>query len=356
MLVPWEIYREYGDIAAARRAVADDGALAGLRRADAAGQRHPARVERPAEPLPHERYLWDTGFHWGEWLVPGEDPSDFRRFVAADKSDVATAYFAWSTRSRPDRAGCSAATSEAARYAALSAAAVDAWRAEFLDADGRVTPETQANLVRALAFGLVPDEHCGARRPTAWPNWSATTATHLAHRLPGHPDLLPVLADAGHLDVAYELLFQDTEPSWLTMIDRGATTVWERWEGVDDDGVPHESLNHYSKGAVIWFLHRYVAGLRRLEPAYRRFRVEPRPGGGLTWAPTAHDSPHGRVAASWRWPTLFELSVTVPPGCTAEVVLPSGAPRPARARTSSESTEAMHRRLEPASRCPPGTR
>ena len=75
-----------------------------------------------------------------------------------------------------------------------------------------------------------------------------------------------MLADTGHLDVAYELLFQDSEPSWLVMIDRGATTVWERWEGVDADGVPHESLNHYSKGAVISFLHRYVAGLHRLEP------------------------------------------------------------------------------------------
>ena len=72
-----------------------------------------------------------------------------------------------------------------------------------------------------------------------------------------------MLADHGHLDLAYELLFQDTEPSWLTMIDRGATTMWERWDGVDADGVPHESLNHYSKGAVISFLHRYVAGLRR---------------------------------------------------------------------------------------------
>ena len=69
-------------------------------------------------------------------------------------------------------------------------------------------------------------------------------------------------------------------PSWLTMIDRGATTVWERWEGIDEDGVPHESLNHYSKGAVVSFLHRYVAGLQRTSPTWRTFRVEPRPGGG----------------------------------------------------------------------------
>ena len=62
--------------------------------------------------------------------------------------------------------------------------------------------------------------------------------------------LLPALADNGHLDLAYELLLQPRSPGWMYMIDRGATTVWERWDGVDDDGVPHDSLNHYSKGAV----------------------------------------------------------------------------------------------------------
>jgi alpha-L-rhamnosidase len=111
------------------------------------------------------------------------------------------------------------------------------------------------------------------------------------------------------------------------MIDRGATTVWERWEGIDDQGVPHESLNHYSKGAVISFLHRYVAGIERVELTYRRFRVQPRPGGGLTWAKAEHETPHGRLASSWRIEgDVLELEVTVPPGCTADIVLPSGQP------------------------------
>ena len=70
------------------------------------------------------------------------------------------------------------------------------------------------------------------------------------------------------------------------MIDRGATTIWEDWDGIDDDGVAHASLNHYSKGAVISFLHDYVAGIRLLDdgPGYRHFRIAPLPGGGLTWA------------------------------------------------------------------------
>jgi alpha-L-rhamnosidase len=152
--------------------------------------------------------------------------------------------------------------------------------------------------------------------------------TQLATGFLATPQLLPVLADTGQLAVAYELLFTDTMPSWLYMIDRGATTMWERWDGVDADGVPFESLNHYSKGAVIMFLHRYVAGIRLLDgaPGYRRFRIEPRPGGGITWAQARHDSPYGRIESAWRLDGgTFELSLTVPPGTTAEVALPDGS-------------------------------
>ena len=151
--------------------------------------------------------------------------------------------------------------------------------------------------------------------------------THLGTGFLATPFLLPVLADAGHLDVAYELLTQDTPPSWLYMVERGATTVWESWEGIDADGVPHASLNHYSKGAVVSFLHRYVAGIQLLDeyPGYRHFVVEPRPGGGLSWTEAVHDSPYGRIESSWRTGNgTFRLTVSVPPGTTAEVRMPDG--------------------------------
>ena len=119
---------------------------------------------------------------------------------------------------------------------------------------------------------------------------------------------------------------QRAPPSWLSMVDRGATTVWELWEGVDADGEAHDSLNHYSKGAVVSFLHRYVAGIQLVDGhvGYRRFRVTPAPGGGLTWARAIHDAPYGRIESSWRRRgDHFELTVTVPAGTVAEVVLPN---------------------------------
>jgi alpha-L-rhamnosidase len=112
------------------------------------------------------------------------------------------------------------------------------------------------------------------------------------------------------------------------MIDRGATTVWEQWEGVDSRGVPHESLNHYSKGAVATFLYRYVAGLRPTAPGYRTFEVRPWPGGGITSATTRHISPFGPIEAAWSIrDRSMKLDVLVPPGTTATVVPPGEKPR-----------------------------
>ena len=325
VLVPWELYRAYGDVE-----VLDELWPTMVRWLDryermARDQRHPARVARRPEPAPHETYLVDTGFHWGEWLVPGEEIDDFPAWVAADKGDVATAYFAHSARLMARIARILGRDEDAARYGELAENVRAAWQAEYLDPDGRLAPDTQANHVRALAFDLVPAE----LRPAVAERLVELIRkadTHLGTGFLATPYLLPVLADAGHLDVAYELLLQDTEPSWLVMVDRGATTVWERWDGVSSDGVPRESLNHYSKGAVISFLHRYTAGIELLEPAYRRFRVRPRPGGGLTHAESVHESPYGRIGSAWRIDgDTFHLRVVVPAGTQASVVLPSGA-------------------------------
>jgi alpha-L-rhamnosidase len=332
VIVPWEIYRAYGD----RRLLAEQwpsmAAWLGYVERAAAGARHPERAARRPEPLPHERYLWDSGFHFGEWLVPGADlkgAEEFEAFRRTDKADVATAYFARSARLMSQIAAVIGRAGDAQRYRDLADRVRAAWQAEFIGPDGRLHPDTQANHVRALAFDLVPAElrAAAAARLVAL---IRAAGTHLATGFLATPQLLPVLADTGRLDVAYELLFTDTVPSWLYMVDAGATTMWERWDGVDADGVPFESLNHYSKGAVITFLHRYVAGIRLPDgvPGYRRFRIEPQPGGGITWAQARHDSPYGRIESAWRLDGgTFELALTVPPGTTAEVGLPDGSQR-----------------------------
>lgn len=304
----------------------------------AATKRHHTRVERSAEPQPHERYLWDRDWHYGEWLEGGETLEQaIEHALVADHGAVATAYLHRSARQLAEIARTLGRETDADRYGELAAHVADAWRIEFLDDDGTTTPDTQATYARALAFDLIPPDLRGAAADHLVQR-IRDAGNHLSTGFLATPFLLPVLADTGHLDVAYDLLFQDTEPSWLVMVDRGATTVWEEWGGVDADGNPHASLNHYSKGAVISFLHQHVAGLQLTDPGYRRFRVAPRPGGGITSARVHHDAPHGRIEVAWAIEAgEGTLDVTVPAGTEAELVLPDGT-------TSAVTAGTHHRR------------
>lgn len=334
--VPWEMYQSYGDTEilaenwdAMTRWV--EWALGSARTA-----RHHSREQRSPEPAAHEQFLWDGSFHWGEWIEPKEKDADGNpinpvqqnpmAWFMADKGEVGTAYLHRSTLTLARIARLLGNDDAYARYASLSERILQAWRTEFLRADGRTTTDTQAAYVRAIAFGLIPDE-LRAAAAARLVELVRSADTHLGTGFLSTGDLLPVLAENGYGDVAYELLLQRTAPSWLYMVDRGATTIWEEWEGIDDKGNAHESLNHYSKGAVIRFLHTHVLGLRQESSsvAWESFLVAPVPGGGLTWARGHHDGPQGRIEASWKLEgDDLEVTVVVPPGSSARVVFPSG--------------------------------
>jgi alpha-L-rhamnosidase len=322
-IVPWEMYRAYGDTDVL--AEMWPTILGWLRYAANAARtrRHQARAAARPEPQPHEQFLWDGGWHWGEWHEPVDQVEPF---WLADQGSVGTAYLHHTAALAARIGRLIGRDDDVAALDELAAGALDAWRREYIGADGALIPDSQANHVRALAFGLVPDQ-LRAQTAARLVELIRATGNHLTTGFLATPMLLPTLADAGHVDVAYDLLFQPTPPSWLAMVDRGATTVWEAWNGIDEHGDAHDSLNHYVKGAVISFLHRYVAGIRLHDdvPAYRRFRIEPHPGGGVTWAESAHDSPYGRIESSWRIDgDRFDLTVTVPPGTSADVRMPDG--------------------------------
>ena len=321
VIVPWELYRAYGDLDLVDELWPLMAGWVDFAAGRAREERRPERVEARPEPADHEVFLWDTGFHWGEWCEPGGN--DLRATLADDIGHLATAYLHRSSDLLSRMADLLDRDADAERYRALAEGSRRAWQAEYLADDGTVTPGDQATLVRALAFALVPDE---VRATVVDQLVAAVRAAdnHLTTGFLATPLLLPTLADAGHVDVAYELLFQDTAPAWLPMIDQGATTVWENWEGLDGDG--KGSLNHYSKGAVVSFLHTHTAGLQPLEPAYRRFRVAPKPGGGITSAEAILDADHGRIEISWQERTdrTTEIDVLVPAGTDAEVDLPDG--------------------------------
>ncbi len=143
----------------------------------------------------------------------------------------------------------------------------------------------------------------------------------------GTPEVLDALSDVGDLETAYRLLLEQGCPSWLYPITMGATTIWERWDSMLPDGTvnPGEmtSFNHYALGAVADWMHRVLAGLAPAAPGYRILDVRPRPGGGLTHASARHETPYGTAEVAWqRSGHLLDVTVVVPPNCSANVQLP----------------------------------
>ena len=136
------------------------------------------------------------------------------------------------------------------------------------------------------------------------------------------PSLCPVLAEYGYLETAYKLLLQDTMPGWLYAVKKGATTIWETWDGINEDGKPKASLNHYSYGAVCGWLFRGVCGIR-LEG--NKITIRPMPYKLLQYAKASYGSPVGEIVSGWKYELIFDIEI--PANTEAEVILPDGSTR-----------------------------
>lgn len=334
VILPWTLYQVYGDQRILSEQYASMKAWVDYQRQQAQDKHkprgHTAARYLEREPLEHERYLWDTNYHWGEWLEPG-DPvpallfSEWTPQVSEIISapHIATAYFAYSTHLLAETARVLGKAEDARAYGELYEHIRQAYMTEFVRDDGRIVPDKQASYVRALAFDLVP-EHLRPAVAERLAELVREAGTHLATGFLSTPYLCPVLGASGHLELAYALLKQDTQPSWLYAVKKGATTIWESWDGIDEAGDPHNSLNHYSYGAIGNWLYQVVAGLAPGAPGYKHIIFQPQPGGGLTSASATYHSLYGTIAAAWQLDDeRFTFTVAVPANTTATVVIPA---------------------------------
>lgn len=133
---------------------------------------------------------------------------------------------------------------------------------------------------------------------------------------------------AGRDDLAYQLLLQESYPSWLYQVNLGATTMWERWDGWTPGSgfqtIGMNSFNHYSFGAVGEYLYSAVGGISPASPGYKTILIQPVPGVGLTWANTSYSSTRGLIFTAWtNSGNSFDLDVVIPPNTTAQVYVPT---------------------------------
>jgi len=242
---------------------------------------------------------------------------------------LATAFFAHSTEIVGKMAAVIGRTDDAKKYGRLSEGIKAAFNKKYVQPDGRIEGNTQAGYALALRFNLLPDE----LRPKAARhmvdefgryNGHMSTGIQTSHRL------MLELTRNGYNNEAYRLLNLQSFPSWGFMLEQGATTIWERWDGyVQGRGFQKpmmNSFNHWALGAVGEWMWRNVVGLNPDEskPGWRHFIVAPRPGGDITWARGEYNSIRGTIISDWRLENdTFRLDVTVPVNTTATLYLPA---------------------------------
>jgi alpha-L-rhamnosidase len=310
-IVPWTLYELYGDVRI-------------LERQYESMKKWLSYLEKLSE----GNYLVQQGFHYGDWLF-FIHPSDWNvKPGHTDIDFIATAFFAYSTQLTIQTAKVLQKEADVQYYEKLLLEIQKAFQHEFVTPSGRLSPHSQTAYTLALAFDLLTKVQQSKAVAYLVADIKARDY-HLSTGFLGTPHLCKVLSDHGQLEVAYRLLFQETYPSWLYPISKGATTIWERWDGIKPDGsfqaVKVNSFNHYAYGAIGDWMYRVVAGIEAdpAQPGYKHIRIQPKPNHTLTYAKATYDSVHGRIASHWVIADVrFQLTVQIPSNTSATVLLP----------------------------------
>lgn len=328
VIIPWTIYQVYGD----RQILVDQYASAKAW-ADYMIANAKNKNEHWADAAWYQKdagsdgeYIWDSRYHWGEWLQPDEpDLVTVKPFEAASRPDpeVPTAFLSYSSRLVGKMAEILGKKEDADYYTGYAEKTAAMYRKYFMDENGLIKEGRQSCHVRAIAFGLVTGEM--KKKVAAQLNRIVQEKDyHLNTGFLSTPMLLNVLADNGYADTAYRILEQKTAPGWLAAVRAGATTIPEHWNGFTEHDA---SLNHYSYGAVCDFLFSRCAGIQLDEkkPGFAHFFLRPIPGGSLQSAEAHYRSSYGMIRSSWRIQgEEIRYRFEIPEGSTANIVLPSG--------------------------------
>ncbi len=316
VIIPWTLYQSYGDSKVLERQF--ESMLAWVKyMTNCAG----------------ESCIFEQGFHFGDWLSFAEyysyqyNAPDYGYAGAhTDKALIATAYFYRSTEIVQKTAELLGRELIAQSLAELLPKIKLAWNKEFVTPTGRLVSSTQAAYAIALRFGLIEKSKIETISKRLADDVSYFG--HLTTGFLGTPELNFALSDFGHLEQAFDLLNNERYPSWLYAVTQGATTIWERWDGIKPDGtfqtVGMNSFNHYAYGAIGDWLYSRVAGIQidEANPGYKRIIFEPHIGGGLTHAKAELETMYGKVLSGWKIEgDLKNLKIEIPANCTGVVKL-----------------------------------
>ncbi len=276
-------------------------------------------------------YLWNTGFHFGDWLFYRPADDNDGRSAVTDKYLIAQCFFAHSIQLLVNAAKVLNNQNDVQKYSELMIHVKDAFLKEYMTSSGRLVSGTQTAYVLALQFDMLPDS-LRAQAAKRLVNNIQDYDNHLTTGFLGTPYLCGVLTRYGYDTVAYKLLLQETYPSWLYPVKMGATTIWERWDGQKPDSsfqTPGmNSFNHYAYGAIGDWMYRNITGLDTYEEGagYKKIRIFPHTGGNLNYASAELETGYGKVSVSWKLNNgNFSMDVEIPSNTTAAIFIPASA-------------------------------
>lgn len=276
--------------------------------------------------------LWNTGFHFGDWLFYSVDDDTDGSSAITDKYFIAQCFYAYSTQLLINAAKVLNKQDDINTYTLLLKRIKDAFYKEYVTPNGRLVSGTQTAYTLALNFDMLPE----SLRPQAAQRLVENIHAydnHLTTGFLGTPYLCHVLTRFGYNNVAYRLLLQDTYPSWLYPVKMGATTIWERWDGIRPDksfeAASMNSFNHYSYGAIGDWMYRSMAGLDTYDdgPGYKHIRIMPHPGADFTKASASLETYYGKATSGWDVKNnKTYYTIEVPANTKADIYLPASSP------------------------------
>lgn len=273
--------------------------------------------------------LWNQGFHFGDWLFYRPFDDNDGRSAVTDKYLIAQSFYAHSTQLLINTAKVLGKTEDINTYTALLKRIRDAYMKEYVTPNGRLVSGTQTAYILALNFDMLPE----SMRPQAALRLVENIksyGTQLTTGFLGTPYLCHVLTRFGHDTLAYKLLFRQSYPSWLYPVKMGATTIWERWDGIKPDSTfqtpTMNSFNHYAYGAIGDWMYRAVAGINTDEdaPGYKQIIIKPYPTDSLSFASASLQTYYGKIVSEWKKEKdNFVLNVEIPANTTATIYVPA---------------------------------
>ena len=310
-IIPWNMYLAYGDKKILENQYNSMKAWVGY-------------MEKSSK-----NYLWNTGFHFGDWLFYRPFDDNDGRSAVTDKYMIAQCFFANSVQIMINTAKVLGKIEDVDKYSQLLQHLKDAFLKEYVTPNGRLISGTQTAYVLALNFDMLPENLRSLAVDKLVENIKSYD-NHLTTGFLGTPYLCHVLSRFGKTDVAYTLLMQETYPSWLYPVKMGATTIWERWGGMHPDSTfepaSMNSFNHYAYGAIGDWMYRVVAGLDTYEdgPGYKHIKIQPHIGGGLTNASASLQTYYGKATSGWKIEgNKIIMDVEIPANTTSTVFVPA---------------------------------